>query len=260
MNGLTEKDKARFPVERVDCLLPADWTNTKGDPGVCIIRKDTNEIIARHSSQYQMVKHDDILSAVEAALNANQVDYELRHIMMFGSKNSSMRARYTLNKTIDVNGDLLLPMIDVVNSYDGLQKFHAQFGIWRKVCSNGMFGFANQSVFNRVHVHENISVLGLFEKLDSWLNNTLPYLVRNMEHFRTQKPATMELFNKILKPKELETFLLDGYLTKYYGELGENKYAQLNAVTEFAKTRSTERRFYLESHIFSEVEKAYSPI
>lgn len=245
------REVAEFPVVKIPHEVPFPEVLT-GDPGVSIVRLDTNQIISNMSSQYQLISHSDILDAVESSLSSNGLKFELSSMMMHGSKDSSMRARYIIKSSGGkIKKDDVLPIVDVNNSYDGLTTFFLQFGIYRVVCSNGMMiATSKKEMINKVHVRDNISITGIFEAVDKWVNEEFWIECMRVEKLADDKPIPIEvIMTDLLRKKESEEFAASELISKYYDELGRNRLAQLNAVTEFAKSLDTERRILLESRI-----------
>lgn len=239
------KNKVCFPVIKVPHHI--DIAEYKGDPGISVFRADTNEIISNMSSNYQLVLHEEALSAVEAALESNKVEYQLTGAYLYSTHNSSMRARYILTgKELNATGGALYPMIDVNNSYDGLSRFHCAYGIWRQICSNGAMAL-DGTKYDRIHIRENIELLGLFQHLDNWLVQKLPMLVHNVRVLERSKSISLEHFQSLLKPKELEDLIVSGIYDNNVNSLGNTAWAQMNALTEFAQTLiNTDRRLFIE--------------
>jgi len=220
-----------------------------GDRGIVVAtNKNGNEwnIVSRMSSQYQLVRHPDILDAIESVFESNKLSYELKEMMLHGTLDSSIRARYILT---DFESSGHNPIIDVNNSYDGLSKFHVHFGVWRQVCSNGMMGYGKEYICDKIHIRESVSLLNIFESIDKFINTEFLMLVNKTEQLRRVKPVPLESLVKNMRPKESENFVVSEIIDKYYQELGENRLAQLNAVTDFAKSLSTERRIFFETGI-----------
>lgn len=251
-------ESAFFPVLEMPLQLEIESSKCKGDRGKAIIRTDTNEIINTCSSTYQLVPHRDVISAIESTFESNGLKYVLKNLMFFGKKDSSMRARYVIDedKFLDKKVGNLIPMIDVSNSYDSLTKLNVSYGIYRIVCSNGMVVKQgnNRGIDVKVHIKQNIQVLNIFKSLDKFLNEMYPNTINRLSLLTTTKPKLFPEFEKILRPKELEEFQLQDLIEQYYQELGRNRYAQLQALTDYAKQRDTERRIELESNVLTFME------
>lgn len=239
------KNKVCFPVIKVPHHI--DIAEYKGDPGISVLRTDTNEIISNMSSNYQLVLHNEALSTVEASLESNKVEYKLVGAYLYGTRNTSMRARYILpSKEFKKVGGELYPMIDVNNSYDGLSRFHCAYGIWKKICSNGAMGL-DGTKYDRIHIRENISIDGLFHNLDEWLNTKLPELVNAVDYMSKVKPISFEYYEKFLRPEELIQLFTSNLHETNYQQMGETAWAQMNVLTEFAQTlENTNRRLFIE--------------
>lgn len=241
------REIAEFPVfKEPHQFVSIDDTDYDGDPGVSIIRLDTKEIISNMSSQYQLIKHSDILDAVEAVFESNKMSYELKEMMLHGVKDTSMRARYILTD-FEMSGHN--PIVDINNSYDGLSKFHIQFGVWRQVCSNGMMGYGKEFIYDKIHIRESVTLEGLFDSIDKYINGNFLLLVNKTEQLRRREPLPLKFLLEDMRPKESQDFVVSELIDKYYKELGENRLAQLNAITDFSKSLNTERRIFFETNI-----------
>jgi hypothetical protein len=74
--------------------------------GVAVVRTDTKEIITHAGSDYQLVPHMQVLTAVESMLEANGLKYELFDIHTGGTKGNRMYVDYILPKyKVAVEGD-----------------------------------------------------------------------------------------------------------------------------------------------------------
>lgn len=249
------KAKADFPVVEVPLELVSIRANeVKGDRGKAIIRKDTMSIISTCSSKYQLVKHIDCLNTIESALNANGVSYKLDHILFSGSEKSSISARYILKEkhiTIKKDDSPHYPIINLHNSYDSLSKLHLEIGIWRQVCSNGMFGLAKEMQTYKVHVGKNVDLLVIFNQIDEIINTKLPTVIKRVELLQSMKPKLNTELKEYMGKVLVEEYILYDNSDKYYKELGNNRYAQLQSITEFAQTCDDTKRLNLESTIFN---------
>lgn len=101
-----------------------------------------DKIVNVVSDGYGHLPNETFFGEVERKLNDADVKYVKRSI---NRDNRSFAVDYILaddRYVIKVKNDMdeMLPLLRFVNSYDGSCKTQGQFGVYRKVCSNGMFG------------------------------------------------------------------------------------------------------------------------
>lgn len=103
-----------------------------------LFRTDSNTYLATVSSSYPIIKHSDIVKRVEDGMDKYFKDASIKTIL---SKDGSVMQRmYTLpsvNAEIK-KGDIIAPVIRIVNSYDGSTAVSFFVDAIRLVCTNGM--------------------------------------------------------------------------------------------------------------------------
>ena len=125
------------------------------------------------SNIYALVKNEDIFPNIEAVLDANGIQYEvtyqhLNHVRFYADyRITDPRYGYTMKGTNDV----IMPMIRVQHSYNGLTKYKIIFGYFRLVCSNGAtVPVADMQKFNLVINGKHTEAIEKsFDKLDELL-------------------------------------------------------------------------------------------
>jgi hypothetical protein len=248
-------DIAFFDVKKLQCQLSNE--TVKGDAGVVIVRDDTNEIIARHSSKYQLVRHREAVEVVMKELLAMEYKVDFTGALMFGTKKSSMRARFTLPKLkafTKRGGDEFFPMIDIVNSYDGLLKFKIEFGLYKQVCSNGLLvameGFHH--IYKKVHIGESIDLFDMQEWTKKWVEETFPILVKSVyKNLSKKKPVEVDALSELLLSKEREELFAEFNNLKLFEDSAKTRYDQLDILTSYAQRLSTDRRIAIEKRAYS---------
>jgi hypothetical protein len=125
------------------------------------------------SNIYALVKNVDIFPNIEEVLDANGIEYEvtyqhINHVRFYADyRITDSRYGYTMKGTNDV----IMPMIRVQHSYNGLTKYKIIFGYFRLVCSNGAtVPVADMQKFNLVINGKHTEAIEKsFDKLDELL-------------------------------------------------------------------------------------------
>jgi len=164
--------------------------------------------------------------------------------------------------------DVFGPFIRVTNSYNGLRALAFDIGFYRKVCKNGLILPDSIIRFKFTHLRREIGESVRFEishdklaKMKSSFEGFLGVL-KECPVGRGQFAPLMHAVLHVRKPKnavpeskQAEAWAaLEGHIAamcdRYVGDLGENAYAVLNAVTEFASHPPDNRCVYRERHSF----------
>jgi hypothetical protein len=125
------------------------------------------------SNIYKLIPNADIFPNIEAVLDANGIEYEveykhINHVRFYADyKITDKRYGYRMNGTNDV----IMPMLRVQHSYNGLTKYRIIFGYYRLVCSNGAtIAVAEMKRFNLVIVGKHTEAIKRsFDKLNEML-------------------------------------------------------------------------------------------
>lgn len=127
----------RFPVKEVPAIMGKGF-DYKDDTGhKFIIREDTNEILSCMTTDYKLVRNDEVLNAIGPVMKDNKA--VLTEATTF-SGGARMKVKYIMKDTkvkID-EGDYVNPEIIIRNSYDGSLEASVMAGAFRLVCSNGL--------------------------------------------------------------------------------------------------------------------------
>jgi len=164
--------------------------------------------------------------------------------------------------------DVFGPFIRVTNSYNGLRALAFDIGFHRKVCKNGLILPDSIIRFKFTHLRREIGESVRFEisheklgKMKSSFEGFLGVLKEcpvDREQFAPLMHAVLHVRkpkNAVPESKQAEAWeALEGHIAamcdRYVRELGENAYAVLNAVTEFASHPPDNRCVYRERHSF----------
>lgn len=125
-------DSVTFPVKEKPALLAGIDTGYK-----FIVREDTGEVLSCMTTNYKLVRNEEVLRAVDPVMHDNQA--VLKEASVFGG-GARTKISYRLpNISVDMGkGDLINPEIIIRNSYDGSMEASAMAGAFRLVCTNGM--------------------------------------------------------------------------------------------------------------------------
>jgi hypothetical protein len=101
-----------------------------------VIRCDTKMPLGIVSSQYQLLKHSDVIESFRSALS----DQEHTEKIQLAKNGAQMFTTYKLSAVqYEVQkGDMVALQFVVKNSYDGTNALQIMLGAFRLVCTNGM--------------------------------------------------------------------------------------------------------------------------
>ena len=148
------------------------------------------------------------------------------------------------------DGDSWFPYLRVTNSYNRMYALNFDLGFCRGICKNGVIFGKRNIEFKYVHSKSSTDPKIKFSlkagEIAS-LEKSFVESILNLKRFHVPKPVMWALACKVFKfnipttstPKQLELFekkqnKIDILTDKYFGELGENGYAALNVLTDFA--------------------------
>lgn len=237
----TDKSRISYPVNLFPLTFkdPEIASKISGDPGVCVVRSDSNQIICHASSDYQLVPHNDILSIVEETFKVNNIPFELYDIHTGGGKYNKMYANYILPKyTFNVEGDSFTPFIQVYNSYDKSLLFGSITGLYRNACWNGnLWGTKDMQLIRSKHVGNKIDLFNVFISMDKWVEGLgiAKFNLQKLLHQQLSSTTIEDVINSIFATKRDRKLIVESDLiSSSITEFGDNRYALFNAVTNYA--------------------------
>jgi hypothetical protein len=124
-----------YPEVRINEMSSATGYETLSNVSRFIVSND--KIVNVVSDQYGLLDNRSFFPKVEEKLKAENLVYKI------DSKNFS-DCRFKVNYILEQNeqsitkGDEIVPMVSCLNTYDGSGRASVRFGIYRKVCSNGL--------------------------------------------------------------------------------------------------------------------------
>jgi hypothetical protein len=125
------------------------------------------------SNIYKLVENARIFPNIEEVLDANGIEYEveykhINHVRFYADyKITDKRFGYKMKGT----NDMIMPMLRVQHSYNGLTKYRIIFGYYRMVCTNGLIiAVEEMKKFNLVIIGKHTeAIVNSFAKLDMML-------------------------------------------------------------------------------------------
>jgi len=134
---VTRGHPADFPVT----LVPVDCAVDGGHKAIphrlAVVRQDTGQPIAVVSDRYVLLRHQQILDAVDAALKPLDVGPVPRGIYV-DRDGARMRAVYKFPALAQAlaGNDEICPCLQIRNTYDGTTRITISVGAFRFVCTN----------------------------------------------------------------------------------------------------------------------------
>jgi hypothetical protein len=137
------------------------------------------QIVNVVSNNYGLVENQQLYTSVETKLIMADVKYEV-------SSQNRLNKQFAVDYIID-NGiqrigdkDIIQPLLRFTNSYDGSCKTIGTFGLFRRVCSNGLHIAQSEVQFAFKHTKKNAEIL--LPKIDELINEYL-----NTEYYELNK-------------------------------------------------------------------------
>lgn len=196
---MREKIRERFvfPIEEMELVGIEEYDVPQYKTGLIGIFDPTNnDLLGYHTSSYKTITNEQLIDMAfdifdDLGLKINEYETNLSYC-----NKKRMYLSLITDKVFDLNkngnSDPHKLMLTLVNSYDGSMAYSIESGIWRQVCSNGMFGWIHLSRFKRKH----------FAELDE-------VIVRDKIIQALMKFPDMQTFAKRLKETTLDQRTLD---------------------------------------------------
>ena len=252
-------DEWAFPVDTYDLwatptVADAPDIEVPQSMARAIVRTDTNQVLGVHGSKYKAIKHDDVVNSVfDAVSNANISSDSYHRIEVFEDGKKMRGTIFFPDLVIEPEvGDHIQFQIVFFNSYDGSWSFGQQAQGLRLWCMNGCTTpdtVAKTVAKHTTNVNVSASAAKIQVGLDAFFNSKDTYqmwMKQRVEH----DDAEIFLKNTLCKVKNntsIDKFnfkQLDNLMGKWFsnsGNLGKNKWALYNTLTEWA-THTNESR------------------
>jgi hypothetical protein len=168
----TGLDYILFEVEVRDEIMPSNKEYSKRVVGQI---NGGDFLLNQCSDVYKLVKNADVFPNIEKVLESNDIEFEveykhIKHVRFYADyKITDKEFAYSVNGTNDV----IMPMLRVQHSYNGLTKYRIMFGYFRMICTNGLtIPVAEMNEFNLVIIGKHTEqIVHSFAELDVMLVN-----------------------------------------------------------------------------------------
>lgn len=166
---LTTEEIFNLPVEKIPIketfngysALP--YTNY----AICIKKGEEKIIVGLCSKKFGIIPCSNLFPVLETEMNKNQYFFEKKYLHQNYCR---FYVEYIFNNEMEfgLNREIIKPSIKIIHSYNGSLKYTINFGFWRKVCSNGLYGFNFVFSLGFKHTMDNIEKIinESMEKLD----------------------------------------------------------------------------------------------
>jgi len=163
------------------------------------------------SDSYGHLPNEVLFGEVERLLNEANIQYVKRTI---NRENRSFAVDYIFNDDKYIikvkNGiDQILPMLRFTNSYDSSNTTRGSFGVYRQVCTNGLFAFKGDVGFKQKHSGKIESII-------------LPKIANLTTHFTSNEYYTLSRKFEVLAERAITD--LEGFVKLTAEKMGLFKY------------------------------------
>lgn len=171
-----------------------------------IIRSDTKQVIGVVGSRYTPLQMSFAFNWFDSACAQHNARYDKAYVIDGGHK---VILEASLNGPIEIRkGDEIIRKIQLINTFDGTYPFTAVFTEWRKICKNGLWGWAKNNKC-KVHHTKNGEVNA---------GEALRILAAGTAYFEK-----FEQQCKVLAQKVLDKKMVDSFLDQCFGKVEEGK-------------------------------------
>lgn len=266
---VTDLDAVLFPVEKRQIYLRDVKNDLFGNEEEqdeyqavprfeAIVDIDRNYTFAVVSERYRLVKNEEALKLGEQCFlrvfsTATADGMEVFNIIQPATRSfchvDFIHKGHSLEPWA---GDKWWPYLRVTNSYNRTKPLRFDLGFCRWICTNGIIFSGEHIVFRYYHTHEQIDVEGKFE-IDASrlrkLETTFIEQMHSLRQFAVPREHMLALACKafeirveeedLRKPRRRQQLLdfreeISRLSARYFEELGDNGYAALNVLTDFA--------------------------
>lgn len=245
-----QRGHADLAAENVNTWLSEQNGSKRKKTVDCLIRSYQDKIDGILSSSYTAFDTTKILSVLKKTINVD--DY---HVVGSYISDERMHLRLIRDELLDVDGEDLYPGIFIDSSDVGRTALNVSFGIWKKVCTNGLcINKAGGVLYHQRHV--GITALEVETELVSRVK-TIPELISRSERIiKTAAADKIDLkdekvFEKMVNDiRRLSKVSEDD--AKKVLELSKERYGTtrwgiVNAMTEVAQQFELDERIRIEN-------------
>lgn len=191
----------------------------QADKHKALVNPDTGKLFAIVSKHYRLIRHEQAIEQIEAAIAKNPDLGRYEVVTEFYNDAGRMRRRYVFpNISVEIEpGDSVNPELHLLNSYDLSWPFVVLLGAFRLVCSNGQVVGKKFLYLNKRHIYD-LERIGLQEEVstalerftlqtDQWKEWTEQQLSPTaydevMKRMKFGKGALEEIENRMLQDAE----------------------------------------------------------
>ncbi len=291
MPRLTQLDDVLFPVEEHPVFVGMKTKSGERRLSIpdkkALVNRDSGRVLGVVSRGYRLVSNREALDMAHECCRTifpetKPGEWEVRAIdaprtgghCFIDLAHNSTKLDFTFVPAED-RPDAFGPFIRVTNSYNGLRALAFDIGFFRKVCKNGLIVPDSVIRFKFTHVQREIGAAIQFEVSQEKLTKLKASFGEYLAALRTcavplaQFQPLVFAVLKVRKPKlakpgsdEAKDWdALERHIgemgDRYVGELGENAYAALNAITEFASHPPDNRCIHRDRHGFQRIAGAW---
>ena len=136
------------PVKKVPCaeIIPGYSFNNYNDHAIVMDLKEGQKIVNFCSPNYGLLKNQEVFPMVEKALSeifsTYSKEYSVNHTDAVFTATYNAGVNPTLYKGI--KKEQLIPQIIIGNSYNSSKLFNVSYGVYRQICSNGLWGVTTE--------------------------------------------------------------------------------------------------------------------
>lgn len=206
------------------------------------------------SLQYGHLPNQLFFGEIERQLKAANIKYVTRSI---NRDNRSFSVDYILFDEVNQievkkQGDKILPMLRLTNSYDGSCKTSGHFGFYRQVCSNGLHTAKFEIGFSVKHRGAIVEIVmpEIGNLVNTFMNNEYYSVANNFEQLANKSITDVEAFVKAVAT-DLNLFKFEK--SDKNAEPSLNAQLVIDTITKEARILGAEPNLWLGYNAFNEL-------
>lgn len=162
------------PVKKVDVSSLIQGQLSVPSNATHAVVFDDKHIVNFCSENYTLLRNEDVMLPFEELLNNAGIGYTVTYRQR---NQAQFYIDYELdgNETDLGNGDRVKPMVRLMNSYNGRVRYSFIFGVWRLVCSNGMFiqqEGSNLKLMHTLQIERDDAAGTSIDMVRNWMEET----------------------------------------------------------------------------------------
>jgi hypothetical protein len=157
METLNIEQIFNLPVKKISIkeILPGFEALPYTSYAICIERGEEKIIVGLCSKKFGIIPCSDLFPVLEKEIIKNEYKFTKHYIHQDYCK---FYVEYIFENPLEfgLNKEIIKPSIKIVHSYNGSLKYTINFGFWRKICNNGLYGFSSTFSINYKHTMDNV--------------------------------------------------------------------------------------------------------